>query len=320
MFTFAARVINCNLNINQNFKKMNKTSFLMKKIYLAMGCVAFLMLLSSCYSSTVSMGDMKPTDPAVHVATAHEAHFIAGLVGSTKRDAKNYVGDNKDYRIKQYQSFVDGLLGTITVGIYTPTTTKFFLPYGATAAPVKKEKGLPVKFGVRAGLNISSASFKNDVDGLSSRIGFHGGFIMDIPVSKSFYIQSGVYYTQKGFKYEATSMYGGSNDTKTVTSTQGYVEVPILASYRYPLMDDLQLQIHAGPYFAARISNKVDDDQYSYYGHGSSGSFDAGIQAGAGVLYANHYYAGIGYEWGFVEQEKTKSKNRNFFISIGYNF
>ena len=283
-------------------------------------CVAAVLLLSSCYSSTVNMGDMAPNDPAVHVATSHEAHFLRGLAGSAKREAKDYVGENKDYRIKQYQSFVDGLLGSITLGIYTPTTTKYYLPYGATATPVKRGSGLPVKFGVRVGLNMASASLSDDVDGVSSRIGFSAGAILDIPVSRSFYIQPGLYYSQKGFKFDGRSRYG--SDTKTCTSTQGYVELPVLASYRYDLTDDLQLQVNAGPYFAVRLNNTVDDEEYDheYFGSGSSGSVDAGLQIGGGVTYAKHYYAGLGYEWGFIEQERTHSKNRNFFISIGYNF
>lgn len=293
-----------------------------KMIFSGVSCMAMALLLSSCYSSTVSMGDMTPTDPAVHVATAHEPHFISGLVGSTKREAKNYIGDNNDYRIKQYQSFVDGLLGVITVGFYTPTTTKFYLPYGATA-PVVRKKGLPVKFGVRGGLNISSASFSEygDAIGASSRIGFNAGIILDMPVSESFYVQPGLYYTQKGFKYDGRTWRNLGN-TKSCTSTQGYVELPILASYRYPLTDDIQLQINAGPYAAVRLNNKVSDEDYDflYFDGGSSGSFDAGLQVGAGVLYDKHYYAGIGYEWGFLEQEHTDSKNKNLFISIGYNF
>lgn len=120
-----------------------------------------------------------------------------------------------------------------------------------------------------------------------------------------------MYYTQKGFKLES--------EEETVKSTQGYVELPVLASYRYALTDDIQLQINAGPYFAVRLSNKEDPDYHLFTG-GSSGCVDAGVQAGAGILYAKHYYAGVGYEWGFVKQEKTRSKNKNLFINIGYNF
>ncbi len=285
-----------------------------KKIFSGVGCMAMALLLSSCYSSTVSMGNMKPTDPAVHVATAHEPHFISGLVGSTKREAKNYIGDNKDYRIKQYQSFVDGFLGVITAGIYTPTTTKFYLPYGVTAPVVRKKKNLPTKFGVRGGLNITSASLKHgDVLGASSSMGFNAGFILDVPVSESFYVQPGLYYTQKNFEiYETTWR------DSYWTCTQGLVELPILASYRLPLTDDIQLQINAGPYASVRLNGNSSDGD-SYYVNGSE--FDAGLQVGTGILYDKHYYAGIGYEWGFVGQgHPDDCKYKNLFISIGYNF
>lgn len=303
---------------------MRRNYFQMRmKTLLSVGCMATALLLSSCYSSTVNMGDMKTTDPAVHVATAHDAHFIGGLVGSKKRIAKDYVGDNKNYRVKQYTSFFDGLLGMLTAGIYTPTTTKFYLPYGAGGIPAKKAH-LPVKFGVRAGLNFATVALaddaENEVEGVSGTMGFSAGAVLDIPVSKSFYIQPGLYYSQKGFKYEGIAQYY-STETTTFTSTQGYVELPVLASYRLTLTNDLQLQVNAGPYFAVRLNNKVDkDDPYHRFDGGSSGSFDTGLQIGTGVTYNKHYYAGIGYEWGFFEQERTDSKNRNLFINIGYNF
>lgn len=153
-------------------------------------------------------------------------------------------------------------------------------------------------------------------------MGFNAGFILDIPVSKSFYVQPGLYYTQKGFKFDGRKWWNSPDDIKSCTSTQGYVEMPILASYRYPLTNDIQLQINAGPYAAVRLNNKVSDEDYDFlrFDSGSSGSFDAGLQVGAGILYNKHYYAGVGYEWGFLEQERTDSKNKNLFISIGYNF
>ncbi|MBQ7420755.1 MAG: Bor family protein [Prevotella sp.] len=82
---------------------------------------------------------MKTTQEGVCVGTSHNAHFIGGLVGSKKLKAKNYVENQPDYSIKTYHSFVDGLLASITFSIYTPTTTKFYVP---AKAAKKMQKNL----------------------------------------------------------------------------------------------------------------------------------------------------------------------------------
>lgn len=91
-------------------------------------CVCAALMLQSCYCSTVCVGDMKKDDPAVCVNTIHNPHFLYGLVSSKNIAAKEYVAGQEDYKVKHYWSFVDGLLSTLTGGIYTPTTTKVYLP------------------------------------------------------------------------------------------------------------------------------------------------------------------------------------------------
>lgn len=288
---------------------MRQTSFMrMKRLSSVVCCMTTVLLLSSCYSSTVTVGDMNPSDPAVEVATAHDAHFIGGLIGHPKREASDYVGDNKNYRVKQYTSFVDGLLSSITAGIYTPTTTKFYLPYGV-AAPQIKKKGLPVVFGIRTGLNM--ASMKHDLDqfesaiydeDISMKLGFNIGIILDIPVNKSFYIQPGLYYSQKGAKYE--QRYLRSDYSDEFTAKLNYLLLPILGSYRYNITEDLQLQVNAGPFVGYDFSDTEE--------------VDAGIHGGIGVLLTKHFYVGAGYEHGFIAH--SEQYTRNLLVNIGYNF
>ena len=49
-------------------------------------------------------------------------------VGNTKMEAKEYVGDAENYVIKNSWTFLDGFLNILTWGIYTPTTTTFYVP------------------------------------------------------------------------------------------------------------------------------------------------------------------------------------------------
>lgn len=63
------------------------------------------------------------------VYTKHNTHLISGLatVGSDLK-AEDVVGNYSGYKINHQQSFVDGLLAFITGNIYTPSTTKIYVP------------------------------------------------------------------------------------------------------------------------------------------------------------------------------------------------
>jgi len=82
---------------------------------------------------------MKKNTPAVKVNTVHNAHFLGGLIGSPTVKGKNYVDGAKDYKVKHSITFVDYLLSGITLGIYTPSTTKFYVPINTVTKKSKKK-------------------------------------------------------------------------------------------------------------------------------------------------------------------------------------
>ena len=51
-------------------------------------------------------------------------YFIAGLIGESHIDAKNICGGSKVAQMQAQTTFVDGLLGSLTLGLYTPRTAK----------------------------------------------------------------------------------------------------------------------------------------------------------------------------------------------------
>lgn len=92
-------------------------------------CVLFVaLMLNSCYTSDVFVGKMKSSTPAVKVNTYHNSHFICGLIGTGKARGKDYVEGANDYKARHQITFTDYLISMITFGIYTPSTTKFYLP------------------------------------------------------------------------------------------------------------------------------------------------------------------------------------------------
>ena len=187
-----------------------------------------------------------------------------------------------------------------------------------------EKANLPITFGIRGGLNVSSMSLKDD-DGLKSKAGFNVGVAVDFPIMESFYVQSGMYYTTKGYKIKE------GNDEENVNI--GYLEIPILASYRYNFDDANQLQFNFGPYFAYGLHGKdkweenyrgeVYKSEKKWYDYDDTKRFDMGLQLGLGVTLVKHYYVGIAYEFGLLEQVKDSDgyyKNRNFMVNVGYQF
>lgn len=106
----------------------------MKRIYqklstllLALG-LAFT--LTSCYTTTTAVGKLDKDSPMVKVNSIKNHFLICGLipVSNGKVQDTKYVGDAKNYQVKKSITFVDGLLNFITFGIYTPSTTTYYMP------------------------------------------------------------------------------------------------------------------------------------------------------------------------------------------------
>lgn len=198
--------------------------------------------------------------------------------------------------------------------------------------------------GPRVGLNVSTLSTSNlEMDNDKSKIGFNVGVAVEFPIVRSFYINSGLFYTTKGIKFEDS----GSDWSEKETFNAGYLELPVYASYRLNFAEASQLQINFGPYFAYGVNGKVkyeysdseypeDNEKVDYDLFGvaddSSDEYKAGIKRfdcglGIGLGYTLHkVYLGINYQFGLVNIADKKAwgngkiKNSNFNISIGYNF
>ena len=109
----------------------------MKKSFL-LACVVST-LLTSCYCDKVFVGNVDPQDELVHVASSRNTHVINGAM-VTKNNVKQFIGDTKDYVIAYKQTFGDMLLGGLTLGIYTPTTTKYYVKKDNPNVVIEKKK------------------------------------------------------------------------------------------------------------------------------------------------------------------------------------
>lgn len=202
-----------------------------------------------------------------------------------------------------------------------------------------------IVIGPRVGLNVSSMSFDKIEDfDLDSKVGFNVGVAVEFPIVRSFYVNTGLFYTTKGAKKEITV----GSETDKLTFNAGYLELPIYASYRLNFAEASQLQVNFGPYFAygvnGKAKNEYTDSEYpednrksdiDLFGvadendeEGKAGlkRFDCGLGVGLGYTW-NRIYLGINYQFGLVNVldkkewgPNAKAKNSNFNISIGYNF
>ncbi len=82
-------------------------------------------MLESCYVQNVSVG-MSANDPKKEVAKVKNHQFIGALISPQEDRVENYVKDTKHYSIKTKQTFWDGFLSGLTMGIYTPSTTYYY--------------------------------------------------------------------------------------------------------------------------------------------------------------------------------------------------
>ena len=112
-----------------------KTLFLIYKLnYLIMKKFLFVFVLAlaltSCYNNRIMVGNVQPNDPVVEVQTQWNSHWIYGLVPGEKTNmkAEDFLKGRTNYVIKTNMSFVNGLIGGLTCGIYCPTTTTFYVP------------------------------------------------------------------------------------------------------------------------------------------------------------------------------------------------
>lgn len=102
----------------------------MKTIKLFACLLMCVLFMSSCYTSRVLNGDVKKTDPVVEVNKQRNSIMLWGLLplNSSVQEAGDHVGEKSNYVSETKWTFVDGLLNVITLGIYSPTTTVYYLP------------------------------------------------------------------------------------------------------------------------------------------------------------------------------------------------
>lgn len=92
----------------------------MKKLRLIAAMAACACMFTSCYTYTTVVGNGGTGNQRVK---QWNHYVLFGLAPVDVSDSKAMAGSSSDYTVTTKHTFVNGLIGGITFGIYTPTTT-----------------------------------------------------------------------------------------------------------------------------------------------------------------------------------------------------
>ncbi len=177
-----------------------------------------------------------------------------------------------------------------------------------------------VKWDVKAGMSMSNMTETTDS---KLKVGYTVGVGMDYAFSENWSLQSGLNFASKGAKVEG------------VKFNMHYVELPVLAAYKFAVAENMKLVVNAGPYFACGLAGKMSAEGESIKLFSKEegaekalmNRFDMGIQYGVGLEIADRYLVNLTGQNGFLNTLNyedvwgdASSKNIAFSISVGYRF
>ena len=92
-------------------------------------CMMLTLVFTSCYNTKTLCGNITDTTELRKVKQQRNSHYFWGLKpGKTAvMKAEDFVGDEHNYVIKNHQTFMNMFVNCITLGIYAPTTTTYYV-------------------------------------------------------------------------------------------------------------------------------------------------------------------------------------------------
>ena len=166
----------------------------------------------------------------------------------------------------------------------------------------------PVRFGLKAGLNVSTIS-NYDVN---SKAGFYAGVFANIPVAQDFSVQPEVLYSGMGAK---------SKHDSSDKLNLDYIAVPVM--FQYNALPNLYLE--AGPQFGFLVSAKNKFNGGSIDVKDGTKGFDFGLGLGAGYYFTPNIGVNVRYVAGLTDIAKNRiggdsAKNGAFQVGLAYKF
>ena len=119
-----------------------------------------------------------------------------------------------------------------------------------------------VQLGVKAGVNLATLQFDNPTLNATqqARTDFQGGFLVDVPITPSFSLQPALLISTKGTQINTFAIDSSQNPIATpITSSIKllYVELPVLALFRFEVSSSLGFYGGLGPYLGVGVGGRI---------------------------------------------------------------
>ena len=201
----------------------------------------------------------------------------------------------------------------------------------------------PIRFGVRAGLNVADisgdavrafedvADFAQGAVSREMRPGFHAGVYATIPLGAGFAIEPGLSYSEKGTVLQGRvplEQFKFLNVRLTGTGRLAYIDVPVLAK----VFVTRGFYVFAGPQASFLVSGKVraeagalgfDAYQQDFDIKNQLRTVDFAAVGGLGYQLDNGLGLSAGYDYGLSSLDKNNrfdAQNRVIKASVNYSF
>lgn len=155
--------------------------------------------------------------------------------------------------------------------------------------------GSPLRFGVKAGVNINELKFNESAFDASNRSGFTGGLTLQFtaPII-NIGVDASLMYTHRNNRISFT---GEDNVVDRITTNNDYLEIPV--NFRWniglPLVGKFIMPyLFTGPDFSFLLSNKNVKNAWN------NRTFDLGWNFGLGLRFIDHLEIGASYGLGIT--------------------
>lgn len=104
-----------------------------------------------------------------------------------------------------------------------------------------------VSLGVKGGVNMSNF-YGDEVTQNNPKVGFNAGIAADFALHPDMSIQSGLFFTTKGFKFDSNVLDFSENLM--------YLQIPVHFAYKVTVTPGTRIFFHGGPYVAYGVGGK----------------------------------------------------------------
>ena len=182
-----------------------------------------------------------------------------------------------------------------------------------------------ITWNAKGGLGLAKCIGDDGVDTKNMTVGKIGVGI-EKPLTANWSLMPSLEFAIKGAKYTSEDWssggYAGDYDAEVNIY---YLQIPVLAAYRFNLNDSWNLTLKAGPYFAYGVKGDDDgedifaDDGDKYDEQGAN-RLDIGLDFGVDFEY-HRYVFGLEYEYGLTKLfDYADLKTSATYITVGYKF